>query len=93
MRSRPPRRRGGGRLRAESEEFAAPWKAHGTGVRREGDRRRIQHPDFGVLELQCQVLHDANQAQALLLCTATPGSKSHDKLQLLSVVGGRSSQR
>ncbi|RPK34810.1 hypothetical protein EES39_34720 [Streptomyces sp. ADI92-24] len=49
--------------------------------------------DFGVLELQCQVLHDANQAQALLLCTATPGSKSHDKLQLLSVVGGRSSQR
>lgn len=80
-------------LLGESEEFTALWSAHEIGVRREGDRKRIQHPDLGVLELQCQVLYDANQAQALLVYTATPGSESHDKLQLLSVVGDRSPQR
>lgn len=80
-------------LREESEEFTALWSAHEIGVRREGDRKRIQHPDLGVLELQCQILYDADQAQALLVYTATPGSESHDKLQLLSVVGERSPQR
>ncbi|GAA4183267.1 helix-turn-helix transcriptional regulator [Streptosporangium oxazolinicum] len=80
-------------LLEKSGEFATLWSAHEIGVRREGDLKRIQHPDLGILELHCQVLFDADQAQALLVYTATPGTDSHDKLQLLSVVGDRPSQR
>jgi hypothetical protein len=80
-------------LLRESEEFAALWSAHEIGVRRVGDAKRIQHPDLGILELHCQVLFDADQDQALLVYTATPGTESHEKLRLLSVVGDRQPHR
>ncbi|MFI5879208.1 helix-turn-helix transcriptional regulator [Streptomyces sp. NPDC051554] len=76
-------------LLAESEEFAGLWSDHEISVRRPDDRKRISHPDLGILDLQCQVLYDADQAQALLVYTATPGTESHQKLQLLPVVGDR----
>jgi hypothetical protein len=47
------------------------------------------HPELGLLEPHCQVLYDADQAQYLLVCTATPGSQSYEKLQLLPVLGDR----
>lgn len=76
-------------LLARSEEFAAVWSTHEIGVRRPDDTKRIQHPELGVLELHCQVLYDADQSQALLVFTATPGTGSHEKLQLLPVLGDR----
>jgi hypothetical protein len=33
------------------------------------------------------MLFDFDQSQALLVFTATPGSESYEKLQLLSVIG------
>jgi hypothetical protein len=78
-------------LLKQSDEFAALWSAHEIGVRRP-ELKRIQHPDLGILELHCQVLYDADQVQALLVYTATPGTESHEKLQLLSVVGDRQLQ-
>ena len=75
-------------LLEQSQEFAALWSAHEISVQRPGPKR-IQHPDLGILELHCQVLYDADQAQALLVYTATPGTESHEKLQLLSVIGDR----
>jgi hypothetical protein len=42
-----------------------------------------------VLEVYCQMLYDLDQDQALLIFTATPGSDSHDKLRLLSVIGAQ----
>ncbi|SCD99768.1 hypothetical protein GA0115240_134734 [Streptomyces sp. DvalAA-14] len=42
-----------------------------------------------MLEVYCQMLYDLDQDQALLLFTATPGTESHDKLQLLSVIGAQ----
>ena len=39
------------------------------------------------LELSCQVLLDPEQSHSLLVYTAAPGSESHEKLQLLAVVG------
>ncbi|MHA6761527.1 helix-turn-helix transcriptional regulator [Streptacidiphilus sp. PAMC 29251] len=71
-----------------SEEFTELWGAHEIGLGHSGPKR-IQHPDLGVLELHCQVLFDADQAQALLVYTATPGTESHEKLRLLSVTGDR----
>jgi transcriptional regulator with XRE-family HTH domain len=73
-------------LLARSAEFEALWSEHEVGLAH--DRmKRIQHPELGVLELDCQILLDPDQAQALLVFTATPGSESYEKLQLLSVIG------
>jgi transcriptional regulator with XRE-family HTH domain len=73
-------------LLAESPEFAQIWAEHEIGVNHEREKR-LQHPAVGVMDLQCQVLHDLDQGQTLLVLTATPGSESYDKLQLLAVIG------
>jgi hypothetical protein len=76
-------------LLARSQEFARIWEAHEvrTGHERE---KRLQHPEVGVMHLQCQVLHDPDQGHSLLVLTAAPGTDSHDKLQLLTVIGTQS---
>lgn len=76
-------------LLAKSPEFAGLWSAHEIGLRRPNDIKRVRHPDLGVIELHCQFLHAPDQGQALLVYTATPGTESYDKLQLLSVIGDR----
>jgi transcriptional regulator with XRE-family HTH domain len=71
-----------------SPEFAELWSAHEVGLHRDGTKR-IRHPQLGILELHCQSLYDMDQAQALLVFTATPGTESYEKLQLLPAVGER----
>lgn len=72
----------------ESPEFARLWQAHEVGASHPREKR-LQHPEVGVMELQCQVLLDPDQGLSLLVLTATPGSESHDKLQLLAVLGAQ----
>ncbi|MFE7835126.1 helix-turn-helix transcriptional regulator [Streptomyces sp. NPDC057474] len=79
-------------LLAGSTEFTTLWNKHEIGVRRP-ESKRFAHPDLGVLELQCQTLLDPGQDQILLVYTATPGTESYDKFQLLSVVGDRQPHR
>ncbi|MFF7195761.1 helix-turn-helix transcriptional regulator [Streptomyces sp. NPDC008079] len=76
-------------LLAVSPEFATLWSAHEIGVRHPDDLKRIRHPEVGVLHLHCQVLQDPAQSQTLLVFTATPGTDSYEKLQLLSSLGER----
>jgi transcriptional regulator with XRE-family HTH domain len=73
-------------LRPRSAEFRALWDAHEIGVRPTGVKRLV-HPQVGALELYCQTLLDPEQSHLLLVYTAVPGSESHEKLQLLSVIG------
>ncbi len=73
-------------LLAENEEFRTVWDRHEVGIRPD-EVKRFVHPEVGTLELNCQQLLDPNQSHALLVYTAVPGSESHDKLRLLSVVG------
>ncbi|QSB16837.1 helix-turn-helix domain-containing protein [Natronosporangium hydrolyticum] len=73
-------------LLAVSAEFAAIWAEHQVGESYLG-AKRISHPELGLLELQCQTLIDPDQSQTLLVFTATPGTESYEKLQMLSVVG------
>ncbi|GAA4786762.1 helix-turn-helix transcriptional regulator [Actinomycetospora chlora] len=73
-------------LLPRSEEFRALWDTHEIGVRPDG-LKRLVHPEVGALELHCQTLLDPDQSHLLLVYTAVPGSESHDKLQLLSVIG------
>lgn len=73
-------------LLAGSSEFAALWEEHeirGTHAM----RKRLQHPEVGVMDLECQVFTDAVFGQTLLVLTAQPGTDSYDKLKLLSVIG------
>jgi transcriptional regulator with XRE-family HTH domain len=73
-------------LLSDSQEFAQLWDAHE--IRTSHSRqKRLQHPEVGVMELQCQALNDPEQGHVLLVLTATPGTEDHAKLQLLSVIG------
>ena len=73
-------------LLQESDEFRSLWAENQIGVTPD-ELKRYVHPTVGLLELHCQILQDPRQAHALLVYTAVPGSESHEKLQLLSVVG------
>jgi hypothetical protein len=42
-----------------------------------------------VIELNCQVLYTENQAQVLLVYTASPGTEGREKLDLLAVIGSQ----
>ncbi|GEA87440.1 helix-turn-helix transcriptional regulator [Cellulomonas cellasea] len=74
---------------ARSEELRLLWETHEVGLR-PGEVKRLVHPDVGALELHCQTLLDPQQSHLLLVYTAVPGSESHEKLQLLSVIGAQS---
>jgi MmyB-like transcription regulator ligand binding domain len=75
-------------LLAQSEEFRDVWAAHEVGLR-PPDLKRFNHSEVGALELSCQTLLDPDQSHRLLVYTASPGSDSHDKLQLLAVIGAQ----
>ncbi|MDN4520380.1 helix-turn-helix transcriptional regulator [Mycolicibacterium austroafricanum] len=69
-------------LLSRSDEFADLWRQHLVGTAHELDKRLV-HPALGVLELQCQILHDPTQLHTLLVFTAEPGTPSHAKLAAL----------
>jgi transcriptional regulator with XRE-family HTH domain len=73
-------------LLARSEEFRSVWDDHEIGIR-PGEVKRYVHPEVGALELNCQTMLDPHQSHHLLVYTAVPGSESHEKLRLLSVIG------
>lgn len=73
-------------LLATSPEFASLWRERPV-LGPYCAPKRFGHPRLGLLELHCQTLVDPDQSQTLLVFTAAPGSESHEKLQLLSVIG------
>jgi transcriptional regulator with XRE-family HTH domain len=75
-------------LLERSAEFREVWAAHEVGLR-PPDVKRFDHPEVGPLELSCQTLLDPEQSHRLLVYTAAPGSDSHERLQLLAVIGAQ----
>jgi transcriptional regulator with XRE-family HTH domain len=69
-----------------SPEFAEVWRRHEIDVTHHQDLKRYLHPELGELELYGQRLVDPDYAQELLIFSATPGSPSYEKLQLLTAV-------
>ena len=67
---------------ALSPQFAEMWAAHEVEVR--GPMlKRINHPQAGPLEFECQVLHIAETGQRLIAYCAAPGSPTeHAFIQL-----------
>jgi transcriptional regulator with XRE-family HTH domain len=70
----------------QNKEFAELWDQQEVGLRWSNPKRFV-HPEVGRIDLYCQTLLDPDQSQSLLIFTATPGTDSHDKLALLSVLG------
>lgn len=75
-------------LEKVSPEFRIVWAQHEV-TRKRSRLKRLIHPEVGELEVYCQTLYDVDQSQGLLVFTATPGSESHDKLQLPTVIGSQ----
>jgi len=73
-------------LLGRSAEFAALWERHDVAVRR-ADRKRLVHPDLGVIEVNCLTLLSDDGRQRLLWFTPVPGTASVEQLELLGVLG------
>jgi transcriptional regulator with XRE-family HTH domain len=70
-------------LLALSPQFAEMWAAHEVEVR--GPMlKRINHPQAGPLEFECQVLHIAETGQRLIAYCAAPGSATEQAFIQLS---------
>jgi transcriptional regulator with XRE-family HTH domain len=77
------------RLLAASPEFAALWADHDVAWRPGPERKTFLHPTVGLMVLDCEALSAENDAQILLVYTATPGTQTAERLRLLSVVGNQ----
>lgn len=73
-------------LRVESQEFRDAWDLQEVCIPPTGPTR-LNHPDLGVLELDCQFTSDPLQPHLLVVFTAPPDSPSHAKLHRLSRLG------
>ncbi len=73
-------------LRASSEWFAALWDAHDVRVSRTNSKR-IDHPVVGSIVVDIETLLVPERDQRVVIYTTSPGTPSHQALQLLRVIG------
>lgn len=73
-------------LRAASADFARLWDLRELDERH-SDRKTLQHPQLGPLELDCDTLLVHADDQVLLVYSAAPGTPEAQALDLLRVVG------
>ncbi len=73
-------------LRTSSPEFARLWELP-TVAHHGNERKTIDHPEVGELELDCDVLSVHGADLRIIVFTAAPGSEAADKLRLLTVLG------
>ncbi|WP_427164420.1 helix-turn-helix transcriptional regulator [Streptomyces sp. C1-1] len=75
-----------GSLLGSSREFADLWADHDVAFRR-NDRKRLNHPAIGLIEVNCLSLFSEDGRQRLLWFTPAVGTDSADALDLLAVIG------
>jgi hypothetical protein len=78
-----------GDLRARSAAFAEFWAA-GEIAPHVSSRKRVHHPQVGVMDLDCDVLTVPGSDLRIVAYTAEPGTEAADRLALLAVVGQQS---
>ncbi len=75
-------------LRAASQRFVELWEtAELPDPRNQSRRKIIDHPDVGVITLDCDVLTVAGDDLHITVYTAEPASQDADKLELAIVLG------
>ncbi|MGM5068862.1 ABC transporter permease [Rhodococcus qingshengii] len=72
-------------LQAHSPEFVRMWELQEV-AQGFDDCKTIVHPELGRIDVDGQILFTENRAQSLVVLTTRPGTDSHTKLQLLSVI-------
>jgi transcriptional regulator with XRE-family HTH domain len=72
-------------LQDHSPEFVRLWERQE--VAQHCDCKVIFHPELGRIDVDSQVLFTENRAQTLVVLSTRPGTESHSKLELLSVIG------
>lgn len=75
-------------LRRRSAEFTELWDRHDVAVRR-SDRKRIVHPEVGVIEVNCLNLLSEDGRQRLLWFTPAADTNAVEQFELLAVVGNQ----
>ncbi|KEF20836.1 XRE family transcriptional regulator [Streptomyces rimosus] len=75
-----------GTLLGASQEFATLWADHDVAFRRD-DRKRLNHPTLGLIEVNCLNLFSEDGRQRLLWFTPAIGTESAELLDLLAVLG------
>ncbi|MET7475550.1 helix-turn-helix transcriptional regulator [Streptomyces sp. NPDC005648] len=73
-------------LRGESARFAELWEAGGVG-RLQTSHKTVEHPQVGLLTLDCDLLRVDESDLHILVYSAEPGTEAAEKLELLSVLG------
>jgi transcriptional regulator with XRE-family HTH domain len=73
-------------LLESSAEFRALWERHEVAVRRYG-RKRMLHPEVGMLHLTCEVLLTPEEDLKVHAFFPTEGTDARAKLDLLRVIG------
>jgi transcriptional regulator with XRE-family HTH domain len=76
-------------LRAASERFAELWDSGVVG-RLETSQKTIEHPQVGLVTLDCDTLRVENCDLRIMVYSADPGTEAADKLELISVLGTQS---
>jgi transcriptional regulator with XRE-family HTH domain len=71
-------------LRASSPEFAGLWERPSV-VHHASERKTVDHPEVGELELDCDVLSVHGADLRIIVFTAERGSEAADKLRQLAV--------
>ncbi|MEU6140501.1 helix-turn-helix transcriptional regulator [Streptomyces sp. NPDC047081] len=73
-------------LRTTSERFAELWD-EGVVGRLEASRKTVEHPQVGLLTLDCDLLRVDGNDLHILVYSAEPGTEAAEKLELISVLG------
>ncbi|MFE7929829.1 helix-turn-helix transcriptional regulator [Streptomyces sp. NPDC057456] len=73
-------------LQEHSPEFVRYWELQEV-AQSYDDCKTILHPELGRIDVDAQLLFTENRAQTLVVLTTRPGTESHSKLELLSVIG------
>jgi hypothetical protein len=73
-------------LRAASPRFATLWETGSVGTHRES-HKTFDHPDVGLVTVDCDVLTVDGSDLRIIAYTAPAGSEAAEKLRLLSVIG------
>lgn len=78
-----------GELRVQSAEFAELWDAGVVG-RLDASHKTIEHPQVGLVTLDCDLLRVEENDLHILVYSAEPGTEAAEKLELISVLGTQS---
>jgi len=69
-----------------NQRFAELWASGAVGAHRE-DRKIVEHPTVGPIEVDCDVMTDSDAELKIVILTAAPDTEDENKLRLAVLAG------